>query len=70
MSQFSCRYRFEAQKGERVRLTLTNLRAGNRSDCETQNEGGWGRLECVGKPSAFVQIQEVMSLKLIFDFKN
>ncbi|CAH1403619.1 unnamed protein product [Nezara viridula] len=55
----SCRYRFEAQKGERVRLTLTNLRAGNRSDCETQNEGGWGRLECVGKPSAFVQIQEV-----------
>ncbi|XP_066901496.1 uncharacterized protein, partial [Halyomorpha halys] len=55
----SCRYRFEAQKGERVRLTLTNLRAGNRSDCETQNEGGWGRLECVGKPSAFVQIQEI-----------
>ncbi|BES97500.1 CUB [Nesidiocoris tenuis] len=55
----SCVYRFEAPKGERVRLTITNLRTGNRSDCETHNEGGWGRLQCIGHPTAYIQFWEL-----------
>ncbi|XP_073982377.1 uncharacterized protein isoform X2 [Rhodnius prolixus] len=55
----SCSYRFEAQKGERVRLTITNLRTGNRTDCETHNEGGGGRLQCIGTPTAYIQIWEM-----------
>ncbi|XP_014244260.1 uncharacterized protein LOC106663716 [Cimex lectularius] len=63
----SCVYRFEAQKGERVRIAITNLRTANRTDCETHNEGGWGRLQCIGNPTAFVQLREIPFPKTVMN---
>lgn len=59
----SCTYRFEAQEGERVRITVTNLRMGNRTDCKTASRVT-GRVECEskGRSSARLQFLELAEL--------
>ncbi|KAL1140628.1 hypothetical protein AAG570_000558, partial [Ranatra chinensis] len=64
----SCVHRFEGQKGERVRLTINSLRNGNRTDCSTLNKGGWGRLHCIGQPTAFIQFWEIPFAKSLLKF--
>ncbi|KAF7286391.1 hypothetical protein GWI33_005683 [Rhynchophorus ferrugineus] len=54
----SCIYRFEAQKGEKVKLTLTEVRIKNRK-CSTKVSSDMDRMECVGNVSATLRLFEV-----------
>ncbi|XP_060528816.1 uncharacterized protein LOC132703517 [Cylas formicarius] len=54
----SCIYRFEGQKGERIKLTLTDVRI-KRRGCDTQLNKDTDRLECVGNVSATLRVFEV-----------
>jgi len=56
-SHFSCVYRFEAQRGERVRIVVHRMMSGNRT-CESKMENDTQRTFCYGNNSAKVQIFE------------
>ncbi|XP_066247763.1 uncharacterized protein [Euwallacea similis] len=53
-----CVYRFEAQKGEKIKITLTDVRIKNRN-CDTQLNGDTERLECIGNITATLRFFEV-----------
>ncbi|XP_030765063.1 uncharacterized protein LOC115889262 [Sitophilus oryzae] len=54
----SCIYRFEAQKGEKVKITLTDVKIRNRN-CDTRVSRDIERVECVGNVSATIRLFEV-----------
>ncbi|KAG8242076.1 hypothetical protein J6590_072970 [Homalodisca vitripennis] len=58
-TNLSCVYRFEAQRGESVRITLHGLQTANRSSCVTRNNPDSSRLQCVGNATAHLRIWEV-----------
>lgn len=53
----SCVYRFEAQRGERVRIVVHRMMSGNRT-CESKMENDTQRTFCYGNNSAKLQIFE------------
>lgn len=59
----SCVYRFEAQKDEKVKLTLTNVIIKNRN-CETRVSRDTGRLMCDGNTTAAIRIFEIPWLEV------
>ncbi|XP_038115047.1 uncharacterized protein LOC6050731 isoform X2 [Culex quinquefasciatus] len=52
-----CIYRFEAQRGERIRLEVTRAMTGNRT-CDSRVDPDTGRSYCFGDPSAKIEIFE------------
>lgn len=54
---FSCVYRFEAQRGERIKINIHRMMAGNRT-CDTKVENDTQRSFCYDDNSAKVQIFE------------
>lgn len=54
----SCVYRFEAQRGERVKITLSRLKTGDRL-CKTREDIDQGRFQCFGNTTATVQFYEL-----------
>lgn len=54
---FRCIYRFEGQRGERVRIVVNRMMAGNRS-CETKMDTDIDRSFCFGDNTAKVEILE------------
>ncbi|XP_026678920.1 uncharacterized protein LOC113467125 [Diaphorina citri] len=56
-----CNYRFEAQRGERVRVTITSLQTNNRTSCTTHLNPDTGRLQCIGNSTAYLLIAELSS---------
>ncbi|CAG9759748.1 unnamed protein product [Ceutorhynchus assimilis] len=54
----SCIYRFEAQKGEKIKITLTDVRIRNRN-CNTKLNKDTDTLECVGNITATLRFFEV-----------
>ncbi|XP_035794280.1 uncharacterized protein LOC118467651 isoform X1 [Anopheles albimanus] len=52
-----CIYRFEAQRGERVRIEITRAMTGNRT-CDSRVDPDTGRSYCFGDSSARVEIFE------------
>nr|XP_018896496.1 PREDICTED: uncharacterized protein LOC109030132 [Bemisia tabaci] len=57
-TNLSCVFRFEGQKGEKVRITLLQVATGNRSDCATRLNPDSGHLQCIGGASATVRLSE------------
>jgi hypothetical protein len=57
LPSYSCVYRFEAQRGERVKIVVHRMMAGNRT-CETRVENDTQRSFCYGDNTAKVQIYE------------
>uniref|UniRef100_A0A8D8YX57 CUB domain-containing protein n=1 Tax=Cacopsylla melanoneura TaxID=428564 RepID=A0A8D8YX57_9HEMI len=55
----TCNYRFEAQRGERVRVTITSLQTNNRTSCYTHLNPDTGRLQCIGNSTAYLLISEL-----------
>lgn len=53
----SCVYRFEAQRGERVKIVVHRMMSGNRT-CESKMENDTQRTFCYGNNSAKLQIFE------------
>lgn len=53
----SCVYRFEAQRGERVKIVVQRMMAGNRT-CDTRVENDTQRSFCYGDNTAKLQIYE------------
>lgn len=58
----SCVYRFEAQRGESVRIVLYETRTANRTDCATRLNKDSGRLQCFGNSTAHLRMWEVSLL--------
>ncbi|XP_054289663.1 uncharacterized protein LOC129004960, partial [Macrosteles quadrilineatus] len=58
-TNLSCVYRFEAQRGDSVRITIHGMQTANRSSCVTRNNTDSGRLQCVGNATAQLRIWEV-----------
>ncbi|KAL1491919.1 hypothetical protein ABEB36_012439 [Hypothenemus hampei] len=54
----SCVYRFQAQKGEKIKITLTDVRIKNKH-CDTELNQDTERLECIGNISATLRFFEV-----------
>lgn len=55
---YSCVYRFEAQKGERVKITLTRLLTSGRL-CKTREDVDQGRFQCFGNTTSAVRFYEL-----------
>lgn len=53
----SCRYRFEAQRGERVKIILTRISTSGRA-CLTRIDESTGLAECSGDKSATLRLYE------------
>jgi hypothetical protein len=53
-----CRYRFEAEQGERVKLTITRLATGF-GKCQSVLDPVVGRHRCIGNGTATVVVHEV-----------
>ncbi|XP_058457818.1 uncharacterized protein LOC131434755 isoform X2 [Malaya genurostris] len=53
----NCVYRFEAQRGERIRLEITRAMTGNRT-CDSRVDPDIGRSYCFGNHSARIEIFE------------
>ncbi|XP_074031451.1 uncharacterized protein [Leptinotarsa decemlineata] len=54
----SCVYRFEVNKGEKIKITLTEMTIRNRN-CQTRISKDTNRLECFGNTSATLRFYEV-----------
>lgn len=56
-ASLSCVYRFEAQRGERVKIVVHRMMSGNRT-CESKMENDTQRAYCYGNNSAMLQLFE------------
>lgn len=59
MWYFSCVYRFEAGRDERVKLTITKVVVAGGRVCHTTSSADTGRYRCTGNTSATLRIYEV-----------
>lgn len=58
-SIFSCTYRFEGEKGEKIKIIVTKLFFANRTDCYTRRNPDSRYVQCVGNASATLAFYEV-----------
>lgn len=56
---YSCTYRFEGQKGEKVKITIKKLFFANRTDCQTRRNPDSKYVQCVGNVTASLAFFEV-----------